>query len=77
MNPVDLRSALHDYIDAADERHLEALYLLLGDQVSQQPYRYSADTIQEFHHRRDAHLSGQSASIPAAASIARIRRGHA
>lgn len=77
MNPVDLRSALHDYIDAVDERHLEALYLLLGDQLAQQPYRYSAETIHEFHRRRQAHLSGQSASFSAVESIARIRRGNA
>lgn len=51
MNPVDFRHALHKYIDAADEQLIEALYLLLGDQIAGNVHEFDDHTIAEFHRR--------------------------
>ncbi|WP_118953344.1 hypothetical protein [Taibaiella helva] len=39
MNTVMLKERLHEYIDHADEKHLEAIYVLLGQEMDAETQR--------------------------------------
>jgi len=39
MNTVMLKEKLHEYIEHADERHLEAIYVLLGQEIDVEAQR--------------------------------------
>jgi hypothetical protein len=73
MNTASIRSRLHEYIERADDRHLEAIYVLLegaGESVT-----YDQATLEMFHQRREAHLAGESKSYTAEESLQLIRSG--
>ena len=61
-----LRDKLHQYIDVADEQKIQAIYVLLEDDID---YRYSPQEIDMFHKRREEHLKGASKSYTAEESI--------
>ena len=66
-----LRGKLHQYIDVADEQKIQAIYVLLEDEID---YRYSAQEIDMFHKRREQHLDGTSKSYTAEESINIVRQ---
>jgi hypothetical protein len=66
-----LRDKLHHYIDVADEQKLQAIYVLLEDDID---WRYSNDDIAMFHERRQQHLDGLSKSYTVEESIASARQ---
>ena len=61
-----LRDKLHQYIDVADEQKIQAIYVLLEDDID---YRYSPQEIDLFHERRERHLKGASKSYTSEESI--------
>ncbi len=38
MSVRDVKKQLHDYIDRADDKHLQAIYLLLGKEINSYSY---------------------------------------
>lgn len=66
-----LRDKLHQYIDVADEQKLQAIYVLLEDDIE---WRYSADEIALLHQRRQNHLQGISTSYTVEASLDAVRK---
>jgi len=66
-----LRDKLHQYIDVADEQKLQAIYVLLEDEID---YKYSLQEIEIFHERRANHLNGTSKSYTPEESITAIRQ---
>ena len=66
-----LRDKLHQYIDVADEQKLQAIYVLLEDEID---YKYSPEEIATFHERRENHLKETSRSYTAEGSIKAVRQ---
>ncbi len=66
-----LRDKLHHYIDVADEQKLQAIYVLLEDEIN---WQYSAEDIAELHRRRQQHISGLSQSYTVEESLNAIRQ---
>jgi hypothetical protein len=66
-----LRDKLHQYIDAADEQKLQALYILLENEID---WQYTNEEIQILHQRREDHLKGISKSYSVDESIEAIRK---
>ncbi len=66
MDVLELREKLHEYIETADERHLAAIYTLVGDDVPAQSgvqdYDIDEETINMLHERQAEHKSGSSPS---------------
>ena len=73
MNTAAIRNKLHEYIERADDRHLEAIYVLL-ENAPEPTLTYDQATLEIFHQRRNAHLAGQSKSFTAEESLELIRR---
>lgn len=56
METEVLRHRLLEYIHAAEDRKIQAIYTILEEEI-EQPY-YDQETINNFHQRRDSHLNG-------------------
>ena len=61
METSTLREKLHDFIDAADNKKLEAICTVL-ELDDENDYIYSQEEIEEFHTRRNTHLKEESKS---------------
>jgi chorismate-pyruvate lyase len=57
MATPQIREALHEYIDTADEKKLEAIYIVLKDSISSD-YAYSEDELATIYSRRYQFLNG-------------------
>lgn len=60
MGTNAIREKLHQYIDAADERKIQAIYIILEDEIASD--NYGNEEIEIFHKRRDRHLKGETIS---------------
>ena len=72
MESASLRDRLHEYIDKADERKLSAIYVLIENELDEEPI-YNKETILMMHERRNSHLNGISKSYTPQESIELIR----
>jgi hypothetical protein len=58
-----LRERLHEYINSADEQHLTAIYVLVGDDIPDTGgEKYDEATLNMLYQRKADHLAGKSAS---------------
>ena len=73
MEAAELRNKLHQYIDAADEHKLQAIYTILENDIEQEAI-YTAEVIELFYERRQNHLQGKSKSYTAEESVNQIRK---
>lgn len=71
METAEIREKLHQYIDLADERKIEAIYIMLEDEIIS--YGYNKEEIELFHARRDEHLKGKGISHTPKESLNLIR----
>ena len=58
MATPQIREVLHEYIDSADEKKLEAIYTVLKDSISSD-YAYSKDELATIYARRNQFLNGE------------------
>lgn len=72
MESTSIRQKLHDYIDIADDKKLEAMYVILQTDIENGSL-YDESTIARFHARRDNHLNESSPSYTVAETIASAR----
>lgn len=72
MESASIRQKLHDYIDIADDKKLEAMYVILQTDIENGSL-YDESTIARFHARRDNHLNESSPSYTVAETIASAR----
>ncbi len=69
-----LRERLHEYINIADQQHLSAIYVLVGDNIPPvDSDKYDDETLKMFYQRRENHLNGisKSYSVEEAMNIVR------
>ena len=64
MDTVMIKGRLHEYIERADDKHLEAIYILLEKEITTS-YQYDKASLDMLYARRDNHLKGQSKSYTA------------
>ena len=57
MTNAAIRQQLHQYIDTSDDKKIEALYILLQDNIETQ-YKFSDDDLSELHERAEQYLKG-------------------
>ena len=67
----NLRDKLHQYIDVADEQKLQAIYVLLEDEID---YKYSPEEIDVFRKRKEKHQGGESKSYTPEESLKAVRK---
>ena len=57
-----LRERLHEYINAADEQHLSAIYILVEDNIPADNEIYDEAIMNMLYQRREDHRNGTSKS---------------
>lgn len=72
MTTAAIKGRLHEYIEQADDKHLQAIYLLLEKELPTQ-YHYDAATLDMLYKRRENHLneSSETYSMEEALKLAR------
>ena len=77
MDVLELREKLHEYIETADERHLAAIYTLVGDDATApadvREYDIDEETIHMLHERQAEHKSGEAPSYTEEEVFAYVR----
>lgn len=58
MAAVQIRETLHEYIDTADEKKLEAIYTVLMDSIPSD-YEYSPGELGKIYERRNKYKNGE------------------
>ena len=58
MSAVQIKETLHEFIDTADEKKLEAIYTILKDSINPD-FEYSKDELSEIYARRDKYKNGE------------------
>ncbi len=72
MESASIRSKLHEYIDMADERKLEAMYVILENDIEGMS-NYTVSDIELLYERRKKHLDRKSKSYSIAESLKAVR----
>ena len=72
MDSASIRSKLHQYIDIADDRKLQAINTILEEDIEKK-YQYSASEINLLYERRCNHLNGRSKSYTIEESLKQAR----
>lgn len=73
MDTASMRNRLHEYIEQADAKHLEAIYTLLEKDIDPS-LQYDAATLDMLYKRRQAHLEGNSQTFSAEETIDYIKK---
>jgi hypothetical protein len=73
MPAVQIKETLHEYIDTADDKKLEAIYTILKDSIDPD-FEYSKDEISAIYARRDKYKNGEEETLTAEEFINYIRK---
>jgi hypothetical protein len=73
MEPASMRNKLHHYIDVADEKKLQAIYIILEDEIEGE-YFFTQDEIKMFYDRRQKYLNGESKAYTVEEALNLVRQ---
>jgi hypothetical protein len=75
MSTVDIRQKLHDYIDAAPDKKVEAIFTMVEDEI-EEDYDHWEDEefVAELQRREDNYLKGKSKTYTMEESLERARQ---
>lgn len=73
MAAVQIKETLHEYIDTADEKKLEAIYTILKDSISPD-FEYGQDELAVIYARRNKYKSGDEQTIAAEEFVNYVRQ---
>lgn len=72
MDTATMKQRLHNYLELADEKHLEAIYTILEKDL-EAIAQYDEATLNLLYQRRDNHLQGKSKSYSFDEAISFVR----
>ena len=58
MSIIEVKEKLHDLIEHADEKKLQAIYTLLEGAIDEKRYEYDEETLHMLEERKAAYMSG-------------------
>jgi hypothetical protein len=73
MAEVQIKEALHEYIDTADQAKLEAIYTVLKDSITSD-YQYSGDELTAINNRRVKYENGEEQTLTAEEFVNYVRQ---
>ena len=73
MAAVQIKEVLHEYIDTADEKKLEAIYTILKDSITSD-YQYSQDELAAINKRRNKYKNGEEQTLTAEEFVTYVRQ---
>ncbi len=76
MAIVQLKEKLHEYIDTADEKKLEAIYTILQEAIGEDQH-YSTDELAVFYSRRQEYMNGKGENLTVEEFINFVQKNNA
>lgn len=73
MSAVQIRETLHEYIETADDKKLEAIYTILKDSISPD-FDYSKDELTAIYARRNEYYNNEAETIVAEDFVNYVRQ---
>ncbi len=73
MAEVQIKEALHEYIDTADKKKLEAIYIVLKDSINTD-YQYGNDELISINNRRDKYKNGDGQTFTTEEFVTYVRQ---
>ncbi len=68
-----IKEKLHEYIEHADEKKVQAIYTLVENEIGH-AYTYSAEELNMLHERAEKYLKGEGATYTIEESRNKIRQ---
>jgi hypothetical protein len=73
METVQIKETLHEYIDTADDKKLEAIYTILKDSIDPD-FKYNEDELAEIYARRNEYKKNEAETMVAEDFVNYIRQ---
>lgn len=71
---TSVKEKLHEYIDHADEKKVQAIYTLVENEIQDRSYLYDEATLNSFRKTSEDYNSGKIKGYPVEESMNRIRK---
>ncbi len=75
MAALQLKETLHEYIDTADDKKLEAIYTILKDSISPD-YEYNKDELAAIYARRNEYKNNEAETMAAEDFLTYVRQNN-
>jgi hypothetical protein len=75
MSAAKIRETLHEYIDTADDKKLEAIYTVLKDST-EPDYQYQANELEAIYARRELYQEGNPEIITTEEFVRYVRQNN-
>lgn len=72
MNTPEIREQLRNYIDKADEQHLQAIYTLLKSEIVLSN-EYDVNTLEMLYQRRNNYMQGSTKTFTVEELVQEVR----
>ncbi len=73
MAALQIKETLHEYIDTADEKKLEAIYILLKDSINPD-FEYSKNELSAIYTRRNEYKNNEAETLVAEDFVNYVRQ---
>ena len=73
MSAVQIKETLHEYIDTADDKKLEAIYTILKDSFSPD-FEYNKDELTAIYARRNEYKNNEAVTLVAEDFVNYVRQ---
>ena len=74
MDQTSVKEKLHEYIEHADAKKIEAIYTLAESEIADRGGLYDEETLNTFRATSEGYFSGKIKGYPAQESLRRIRK---
>ncbi len=73
MAALQIKETLHEYIDTADEKKLEAIYTILKDSINPD-FEYNKDELAAIYARRNEYKNNEAETLVAEDFVTYVRQ---
>lgn len=73
MEAVQIKETLHEYIDTADEKKLEAIYTILKDSIGPD-FKYNEDELAAIYTRKNEYKNNEAETMVAEDFVNYVRQ---
>lgn len=73
MAALQIKETLHEYIDSADDKKLEAIYIILKDSIDP-AFEYNKDELAAIHARRNEYKNNEAETMVAEDFVTYVRQ---
>lgn len=64
MSTADIKQALHNYLEIADDKKLKAIYVMVKDEIKETTHAYTDEFKAELDRRVEHYLNGGKMVLP-------------